>query len=168
MQVARVYASALEESALSRERSVRGLFAVQVVVVLTTNHGVRLLSTTEAARLIGVTEGAIRYWRRRPLDLDDPDGPRLLEPQGLDERKRPLHTASAVRDAERVLRQDGIDRAGVDPRDLRKPKPRANAALRPQARQAGSATLASPIRAPARRRKHRPSWWPQWPHRQRP
>ena len=72
-------------------------------------HPSGMLSTAEAARLVGVRPVTIRQWRNRGW----------LAPQGLDERGRPLHTPEAVRAAERLVRQHGIDASGIDPRQLR-------------------------------------------------
>ena len=43
-----------------------------------------------------------------------------LVAQGLDERGYPLHTPQAVRDAERRVREQGLQASGVDPRQLRR------------------------------------------------
>ena len=67
------------------------------------------LSTADAARLIGVQPATIRSWRNRGY----------LVAQGLDERNRPLHTPEAVRAAERLVRENGIQASGIDPRQLR-------------------------------------------------
>ena len=83
------------------------------------SRGDHLLSTAEAAALVGVSPATIRAWRRRPLNRDDPDGPLTLEPQGLDERGNPLHTGKAVRAAEKAVRASGLERGGYDPRRLR-------------------------------------------------
>lgn len=72
-------------------------------------RGDGLLSTPEAARLVRVAPATIRSWRKRGL----------LEPQGLDERGWPLHTAEAVRAAERRVRENGLRTSGIDPRRLR-------------------------------------------------
>jgi hypothetical protein len=40
-------------------------------------------------------------------------------PQGLDERGNPLHTPEALRAAEKLVREHGIEASGVDPRKLR-------------------------------------------------
>lgn len=72
-------------------------------------HPSGMLTTPEAARLIGVKAWLIRKWRQRGF----------LAPQGLDERGWPLHTAEAVRAAEELVRQHGIDASGIDPRQLR-------------------------------------------------
>jgi hypothetical protein len=79
----------------------------------------RLYGTAEAADLVGVSPATIRAWRRAPLDLDHPEGPRLLEPQGLDERGNPVHSGRAVRAAEKIVHDRGIERGGYDPRRLR-------------------------------------------------
>ena len=73
------------------------------------------LTTPEAAALVGVKPWLIRKWRQRGY----------LAPQGLDERGNPLHTAEAVRAAERLVRAHGIEASGIDPRLLRKPPPLA-------------------------------------------
>ncbi len=67
------------------------------------------LTTREAARLAGVEPVTIRQWRNRGW----------LARQGLDERGYPLHTAEAVRAAEQLVRQHGIQASGIDPRQLR-------------------------------------------------
>ena len=82
-------------------------------------QGDELLTTAEAARLVGVSPATIRAWRRRPLDRDDPHGLLTLYPQGLDERGNPLHTTKAVRAAERAVRESGLEHGGYDPRRLR-------------------------------------------------
>lgn len=68
-----------------------------------------LLSTREAALLVGASRSTIRDWRRKGY----------LAPQGLDERGYPLHSAAAVREAERLACQQGIEASGIDPRLLR-------------------------------------------------
>jgi DNA-binding transcriptional MerR regulator len=89
--------------------------------VYVTDHGERLYNTVESARLMGVSEGTIRSWRSRGI----------LQPQGVSELGHALHTAAAVRQAEKVVRECGIRRAGVDPRLLRgrkdRPRKRASA-----------------------------------------
>ena len=72
-------------------------------------RGDGLLTTAEAARLIGVSGATIRSWRNRGH----------LVSQGLDERNRPLHTREAVRAAERKVRDNGLQNSGIDPRQLR-------------------------------------------------
>jgi DNA-binding transcriptional MerR regulator len=74
-------------------------------------RGDGLLTTSEAARLAGVSVNTIYSWRNRGH----------LAPQGLDERNRPLHTREAVRAAERRVRDNGLAASGIDPRKLRKP-----------------------------------------------
>jgi DNA-binding transcriptional MerR regulator len=64
------------------------------------------LTTSESASLIGVQPVTIRQWRNRGY----------LAKQGLDERNRPLHTAEAVRAAERLVRRHALEATGVDPR----------------------------------------------------
>ncbi len=73
------------------------------------SRGDGLLTTPEAARLVGVSPATIRSWRQRGW----------LVPQGLDERYRPLHTREAVRAAERRVRENGLGTSGIDPRLLR-------------------------------------------------
>lgn len=68
-----------------------------------------MLTTAEAATLVGGTPEMIRKWRQRGW----------LRVQGLDERDRPLHTAAAVRDAERLVRENGLRTSGIDPRRQR-------------------------------------------------
>lgn len=68
-----------------------------------------LLTTAEAAQLAGRKPVTIRQWRNRGW----------LAPQGLDERGYPLHTPEAVRAAEQLVRQHGIQASGIDPRLLR-------------------------------------------------
>jgi DNA-binding transcriptional MerR regulator len=74
------------------------------------SRGDGLLTTPEAARLIRVKPVTIRQWRKRGH----------LVPQGLDERGNPLHTPEAVRDAERRVRENGLQASGIDPRQLRR------------------------------------------------
>lgn len=81
-------------------------------------RGDGLLTTAEAARLVGVSEVTIRQWRKRGH----------LVPQGLDERNRPLHTREAVRAAERRVRDNGLRISGIDPRQLRQRPPLSEAA----------------------------------------
>lgn len=68
-----------------------------------------MLTTPDAARLVGVSAATIRQWRKRGW----------LLPQGLDERGYPLHTKDAVRAAERLVRENGKRASGIDPRQLR-------------------------------------------------
>jgi hypothetical protein len=69
-------------------------------------HWSGLLNTTEAARLLGVEPVTVRRWRLL----------RRLQPQGLDERGRPLHTVQALREAEALVRANSIAATGTDPR----------------------------------------------------
>ena len=78
-------------------------------VVMHPRRGDGLLTTAEAARLAGVSVNTIYTWRNRGH----------LVAQGLDERGYPLHTREAVRAAERLVRQNGIEKTGIDPRQLR-------------------------------------------------
>lgn len=68
-----------------------------------------MLNTEESGRLVGVPPHLIRKWRQRGW----------LQRQGLDERGRPLHTREAVRAAEKLVRENGIEKTGIDPRHLR-------------------------------------------------
>ena len=70
------------------------------------------LTTPEAAAAVGVQPVTIRKWRRKGY----------LAPQGLDERGYPLHTREAVQEAEKKVRQQGLDatKGTVDPRKMRK------------------------------------------------
>ena len=72
-------------------------------------RGDGFLTTAESARLVGVQPVTIRQWRKRGV----------LLPQGLDERGYPLHSRQAVRDAERLVRERGLEASGIDPRQLR-------------------------------------------------
>lgn len=69
-----------------------------------------LLTTPEAARLVGVQPVTIRRWRMLGY----------LVPQGYDERNYPLHTREAVRDTEKEVRERGLEKSGIDPRQLRR------------------------------------------------
>jgi hypothetical protein len=79
------------------------------VIHLLPSHPSGLLSTRESARLIGANPGTIRKWRSLGY----------LAPQGLDEHGYPLHSAEAVRTAEKRVQERGIAASGVDPRRLR-------------------------------------------------
>lgn len=68
------------------------------------------LTTPEAARLVGVKPVTIRKWRARGH----------LVPQGFDDRGYPLHTREAVRAAEKLVRENGLQASGIDPRQLRR------------------------------------------------
>jgi hypothetical protein len=68
-----------------------------------------MYGTVAAAKLLGKSPATIRSWRNRGW----------LAAQGLDERKRPLHTIEALRASEKLVRQHGIEASGVDPRRLR-------------------------------------------------
>ena len=78
------------------------------------SRGDGMLTTADAARLAGGTPEMIRKWRQRGW----------LQAQGLDERDRPLHTPEAVREAERIVRENALKTSGVDPRKQRG-RPRA-------------------------------------------
>jgi hypothetical protein len=86
-----------------------GTFCISGVVVMRPCRGDGLLTTAEAGHLAGVSAATIRSWRNRGW----------LEPQGLDERHRPLHSKEAVREAERLVRGNGLRASGIDPRQLR-------------------------------------------------
>lgn len=72
-------------------------------------RGDGMLNTEAAAKLVGVSASTIRQWRRRGH----------LTIQGLDEYDHPLHTAAAVREAERKVRENGLRTSGIDPRKQR-------------------------------------------------
>lgn len=84
-------------------------FLISGVVTMRPGRGDGLLTTAEAAKLAGVSPATIRSWRNRGW----------LVAQGLDERGYPLHTREAVRAAEKLVRENGIGKTGVDPRQLR-------------------------------------------------
>jgi DNA-binding transcriptional MerR regulator len=69
-----------------------------------------MLSTAESAKLVGVQPVTIRRWRML----------NYLVPQGLDERGYPLHSREAVRAAEKLVRDNGLQASGIDPRRLRR------------------------------------------------
>lgn len=104
--------------------------------VMLPTRGDGLLTTAQAARLVGVSPKTISAWRSRPVDRERPDGPVFLVPDGLDERGYPLHSAAAVREAERLVRERGISLGGCDPRRLRRARTSRSAlpAVRPQLR----------------------------------
>jgi hypothetical protein len=79
------------------------------VVALTPCHWSGMLNTAESADFLKVRATTIRQWRFKGW----------LEKQGLDERNRPLHTVQALRDAEALVTQHGIEASGVNPRQLR-------------------------------------------------
>jgi len=85
-----------------------GTFAFPGAVIVRPTRGDGFITTAEAARLVGRKPVTIRQWRRRGW----------LLPQGLDERGYPLHTRQAVRDAERKVRENGLETSGIDPRQL--------------------------------------------------
>lgn len=85
-------------------------FHVSGAVIMRPGRGDGYLTTAESARLVGVSVNTIYSWRHRGY----------LVAQGLDERNRPLHTREAVRDAERRVREQGLQASGIDPRQLRR------------------------------------------------
>ena len=85
-------------------------FALAGAVSMRPSRPDGLLRTPEAGRLVGVKPVTIRRWRMLGY----------LVAQGLDERGYPLHTPQAVRDAERRVREQGLQASGVDPRQLRR------------------------------------------------
>lgn len=88
--------------------SARGLsFHGAVTMIAADPSG--LLTTAESARLARVARSTLRDWRRKGY----------LAPQGLDASGYPLHSAEAVRAAEELARQHGIQASGIDPRLLR-------------------------------------------------
>jgi hypothetical protein len=96
---------------LSPERiSATGDFRISgVVAAMRPTRGDGLLTTPQAARMVGVTPATVRKWKQRGW----------LAPQGLDEHGYPLYTRQAVREAERLVRENGLRTSGVDPRALR-------------------------------------------------
>lgn len=72
-------------------------------------RGDGMLSTPNAAKLVGVQPVTIRSWRQKGF----------LVPQGFDERGYPLHSREAVRAAEERARENGLRTSGIDPRQLR-------------------------------------------------
>ena len=81
-------------------------------------RGDRLVTASQAARLVGVTPKTIRNWRDREL----------LSIADWDEHGWELFHKADVRWAEAVARELGRQAIGTDPRRLRKPKPRAKVA----------------------------------------
>jgi hypothetical protein len=63
-------------------------------------------TTADAARLVHRKPATIRRWRYLGY----------LRTQGLDEHGYPLHTAMAVREAERTARENGLRTRKIDPR----------------------------------------------------
>ena len=83
-------------------------------------RGDGLFGTVEAARMVGVSPATIRSWRHRRYTSADGVSRPYLEAQGIDVRGHPLHTRQAVREAERLVRDNGLRTSGVDPRALRR------------------------------------------------
>jgi DNA-binding transcriptional MerR regulator len=77
-------------------------------VLMRPTRGDGYLTTAESARLVGRKPVTIRQWRKRGY----------LVAQGLDERGYPLHSRQAVRAAERIARDNGLQASGVDPRQV--------------------------------------------------
>lgn len=81
-------------------------------------RGDKLVTASQAAKMVGVTPKTIRNWRDRELltvaDWTD---------QGWE-----LFNKADVRWAESLARELGKQAIGTDPRRLRKPKPRAKVA----------------------------------------
>jgi hypothetical protein len=73
-------------------------------------RGDGLLSTPQAARLVGVSPSTFRVWRYRGH----------VTPTGLDERGRPLYSREEARAGERRVRENGLRVSRVDPRRLRR------------------------------------------------
>lgn len=63
-------------------------------------------TTADAAKLVRRKPTTIRRWRHLGY----------LRVQGLDERGHPLHTATAVREAEATARENGLRTRKIDPR----------------------------------------------------
>jgi DNA-binding transcriptional MerR regulator len=61
----------------------------------------QLVSTVEAANIVGVEPTTIRQWKTR----------HILEPSGLDKYKRPLYRLLDVMQAEQKTRRSMIERA---------------------------------------------------------
>jgi hypothetical protein len=74
--------------------------------VMLPSRGDGYYNTAEAARLVRRKPCTIRRWRHLGY----------LRVQGLDERGFPLHTAEAVREAERTARANGLRTRKIDPR----------------------------------------------------
>jgi len=79
------------------------------VIPLLPTRGDGLLTTPQAAKLVGVSPSTYRSWRQRGH----------VKPDGLDERGRPLYRKQTARAAERTVRENGLRISGVDPRQLR-------------------------------------------------
>ncbi len=68
-----------------------------------------MLTTPQAAELVGVAPATIRSWRHRGY----------LQPCGLDERYRPLYHPDDVITAEQQVRANGLRQSRIDPRTRR-------------------------------------------------
>ena len=95
-----------------------GAFHVYGQVSMIAAHPSGLYNTRESARLIGVQPPTIRAWRAAGI----------LAPQGLDERGYPLHSARALREADRKVRESALTKGGFDPRRTRTAGRQAEAA----------------------------------------
>lgn len=71
-------------------------------------RGDGLLTTSQAAQLVGRRPGTVYSWVSRGW----------LLPDGLDERGRPLYSPKNVRAVELQVRDRGIEASGIDPRLL--------------------------------------------------
>ena len=69
-------------------------------------RGDGLLTTTQAAQMVGRSPSTIRTWVARGH----------LAARGLCERGRPLYDRTEVRAAERTVRDNGLRTSGIDPR----------------------------------------------------
>lgn len=88
-------------------------FVAQGVNALLPTRGDGLLTTAEAAALVGVAPATIRGWARRSAKRQ------RLAPAGLDERGFPLYTRRSVIAAEKQVMLNGLRASGVNPRTLR-------------------------------------------------
>lgn len=77
-------------------------------------RGDGLLTTAQAAEMVRASPATIRSWVNRGY----------LSAWGVDHGRK-LYLRESVREAERAVRERGIEASGVDPRRLRKPRARA-------------------------------------------